>query len=549
MSIVLGSQILICDDSELACLYAFTALSHAGFSRIHMAKTWEEAKYICWNNAIDCCVIDLLMGEGEGTGLIAELRKIPNYDRVPMIIVTASGSLEKSWSCLEKGADDFVTKPYPEKTLATRVNLHIQRYIAESRYRNLIENMSNGVLVCKPVRGTADFEIIGFNKALEQITNLRYKAAPAKTFSEVFAESVMVALLEVIQRVSATGKPENTCISRYNEDYLTDWLEFYVYRLANEEVVAVCDDLTEKMRANEELKKTTQRLQLAAEGARFGVWELNLADYSLFWDDWMYRVYGIDKDTFDLKFSSWEKMVHPEDIKMIQKRLLEVVAGEQEYDLEFRFFKPSGDMVYIKCHGVVSYTADGIPESLTGIIYDITKEKLDEIKLEEAAITDKLTGVYNRHYLYERLQELLDKHRRDDSGFAIAVFDLDYFKAINDTHGHIAGDRVLQHFAATLKSQLRSYDIVVRFGGEEFIVVFPDIAKEQAAQLCNRILAGLIETGVKIAEVEIEYSFTCGVTDIASWDHQPDGIDRLISYADDLLYKGKTNGRKQVVCG
>ncbi len=184
-----------------------------------------------------------------------------------------------------------------------------------------------------------------------------------------------------------------------------------------------------------------------------------------------------------------------------------------------------------------------------GALHDITKEKLDEIKLEEAAITDKLTGVYNRHYLYERLQELLDKHRRDDSGFAIAVFDLDYFKAINDTHGHIAGDRVLQHFAATLKSQLRSYDIVVRFGGEEFIVVFTDIAKEQAAQLCNRILAGLIETGVKIAEIEIEYSFTCGVTDIASWDHQPDGIDCLISYADDLLYKGKTNGRKQVVCG
>ena len=549
MSIVLGSQILICDDSELACLYAFTALSHAGFSRIHMAKTWEEAKYICWNNAIDCCVIDLLMGEGEGTGLIKELRKIPNYDRVPMIIVTASSALEKSWSCLENGADDFVTKPYPEKTLATRVNLHVQRYIAESRYRNLVENMSNGVLVLTPAANGADFEVAGCNKALEQIMHLNYKAVVSNTFTEVFAGSVMRPLLEVLQRVSHSGEPENSVITHYNEDYLTDWLEFYVYRLPNEEVVAVCEDLTEKMRANEELQKTTQRLQLAAEGAKFGVWEVDLSDYSLFWDDWMYRIYGLEKGKFDLTFASWEKMVHPDDRKMIQKRLLEVVAGEEEYDLEYRFFKPAAEMVYIKCHGIVSYSADGIPESLTGIVYDITEQKQAEQKLEEAAITDKLTGAYNRHFLYGRLQELLDKHRRDDTMFSLAVFDLDHFKAINDTYGHIAGDRVLQHFAGTLKTHVRSYDIIVRFGGEEFIAVFLDVEKESACKLCNRILEDLTATAVRVSEAEIRYSFTCGVTDVTGWDHQSGGIDDLISAADSLLYKGKTNGRKQVVCG
>ena len=548
MSLVLGAQILVCDDSDVERLYACKALAAAGFSRIYPAKTWAEAKDICRNQPMDCCVIDLLMQEGEGTALIGELRQLPGYARVPMIIITASELREKSWLCLENGADDFVTKPYPQKTLAIRVNLHVERYIAESRYRNLVENMSSGVLVFRPVGDGSEFEIVSVNKACERILQLTRKTVVDRAFSEVFADSLIAPLLTVLQRVSQSAGADNCCITHYAEAQLSKWLEFYIYRLSNQELVAVCDDLTEKMRAVEELKKTTQRLKLAAEGARFGVWELNLADYTFYWDDRVYSINGLVPGEFDLKLSSWLQLLPPDDVVKVQEKLAAALAGENEYDLEFRVLKPSSnELAYIKCHGIVTYTADNTPEYLTGISYDITAQKLAELKLEEAAITDKLTGLYNRHYLYERLQELLDKHLRDESVFALAVIDLDNFKQVNDRYGHIAGDKVLQHFAGFLRSHLRSYDITARFGGEEFVVVFLDTDKVSAGKLCQRILDNLALETVRAGDFEIGYSFTAGISDIRGWNRQTDGIDHLISTADNLLYKGKVDGRKQVV--
>lgn len=548
MSILLGSQILICDDSNLERLYAAQSLANAGFLRLHLAKNWNEAIEICQNYSIDCCIIDLLMSEGEGTKLIKELRKLPNYQHVPMIIITASESEEKSWSCLEGGADDFVTKPYPEKTLAIRVKMHIERYIAESRYRNLIENMSNGVAVFSPVGAGDDFVFQDFNKAGESIITKKREDVIGRKFTEVFEGTADIVLLDVLKLVSQSGKPRKYTIDKYEEDLLVSWCEYYAYRLPNEDVVVVCDNLTDRMLANEELKRVNQRLKLAAEGARLGVWELNLSNYTFIWDDGVYKIFGITPDEFDLTFSSWEKMVHPEDVKFIHKRLLEVISGEEEYDIEFRIFKPSKEMRYVKCHGIVSYTDDGFAESLTGIIYDITEQKIAENKLEESAVKDELTGLYNRRYLYDRLNILLDKHLRDKSIFSVAIFDLDYFKSINDNYGHLAGDVVLRHFAELLKTSVRSYDVVARLGGEEFVVIFVNADKADSARFCSRILDKLANMSVNSAGIEIWYSFTCGLSDVSDCNQISGGIDRMVSIADKLLYKGKNNGRNQVVC-
>ena len=544
---LLNAEILLCDDSQMDRTFALTSLVNAGFKNIYEAETWEEAKTICAQKRISCCIIDLLMHEGEGTVLINELRQLPGYKRVPMLIITASESSENTWSCLNMGADDYITKPYHEKALAIRVKLHIERYFVELCYKNLVEYMSCGFVICKAIDNGRDFEFVEFNNAGENLDDIRREDLIGKKMSEVFPEAEQLGFLDVLKRVLQTGKPEKFQINEYKNKRKTIWRDNFVYRLPDNEIVTIYDDRTEKMQALEELKRINSRLQLAAEGALLGVWELDLITRKFVWDEWMYQLYGVDPEDFDLKYETWEKLVNPDDLKALNTELQAVIADNKKYDGEFRITKPSGEVRYMKAHGIISLNAAGIPCQLTGINYDITEKRLAEIQLAESALRDSLTNLYNRRYLYQKLQELQQKHLRDSSVFTVALFDLDYFKAINDNYGHLAGDRILLHFSHLLTSSLRPYDIITRFGGEEFIAVFLDTAKTLAAQICRRILKSLENEPVHTGDAVIQYSFTCGISDIRELTGKSPDIDQLISYADERLYRGKQSGRKQVI--
>ncbi len=546
---LLNANILLCDDSRLDRTFATRSLLDEGFKNIHEATNWETAKKICLNERISCCIIDLLMNEGEGTELIKELRQLPGYNRVPMLIITASESEEKTWSCLKNGADDYITKPYHAKALAVRVKLHIERFFVEICYKDLIEYMSCGFIIYKPINNGTEFEFVEFNHAGENIDNIKREDIIGKKLTEAFPEVEEIGFLDVLKRVLQTGKPEKLQLNEYEykNKHKTIWRDNFVYRLPDNEIVTIYDDRTEKMQALEELKRSNTRLRLAAEGARLGVWELDLIARKFLWDEWMYELYGVDPADFDLKYETWEKLVDPDDLKALNTELISVIADNKKYDGEFRITKPSGEVRYIKAHGIISLDESGTPCHLTGINYDITERRLAEIKLAESALRDSLTNLYNRRYLYQKLQELHQKHLRDSSVFTVALFDLDHFKSINDNYGHLTGDRILLHFSHLLTSSLRPYDVIARFGGEEFIAVFIDTDKTLASQICRRILEKLGSESLPAEDTVIQYSFTCGICDIQEFSGKALNIDQLILCADERLYRGKENGRKQII--
>jgi diguanylate cyclase (GGDEF)-like protein len=177
--------------------------------------------------------------------------------------------------------------------------------------------------------------------------------------------------------------------------------------------------------------------------------------------------------------------------------------------------------------------------------YAIERHKLEaELKrvneqLFRQATTDVLTGVYNRLKFNEVLGAEIKRVMRHFSPLSLIMLDIDHFKGINDTFGHSTGDRVLQQMAQLLKDNLRKYESLARWGGEEFMILVPDDDLEQASQLAER-LRGIIEQSTFSAASPVTGSF--GVTQL----REDDTIDSFINRADDALYRAKKRGRNRV---
>jgi len=156
---------------------------------------------------------------------------------------------------------------------------------------------------------------------------------------------------------------------------------------------------------------------------------------------------------------------------------------------------------------------------------------------------DALTGLLNRRAMEERLLAQVQRSRRTGEPFAVLMLDLDHFKAINDRHGHAAGDRALQHASATLKSGLREVDAVARFGGEEFLVLMPGATLEAALPVAERLRTALVADAPRVDGAMLLLSTSIG---IAQW-REPEDPSHVVMRADAALYEAKSRGRDCVV--
>jgi len=169
-----------------------------------------------------------------------------------------------------------------------------------------------------------------------------------------------------------------------------------------------------------------------------------------------------------------------------------------------------------------------------------------EQELRMRSITDYLTGAYNRRYFYEVMAGNLGYAQRMKRNLCIAMLDIDFFKKVNDQHGHEAGDAVLQHFTKTIRSQIRKYDVLARFGGEEFVIQFFDCDLQKSTELLERVQQRLLETPCEIPDGHVSYTFSAGVACLHELQ-SAEPIDALIEAADRRLYDAKTSGRNRII--
>jgi diguanylate cyclase (GGDEF)-like protein len=165
-------------------------------------------------------------------------------------------------------------------------------------------------------------------------------------------------------------------------------------------------------------------------------------------------------------------------------------------------------------------------------------------ELHESTIRDTLTGLYNRRHAMAVLETELAKARRDDGyGLALVILDLDFFKDINDEHGHLAGDGVLKKLARIASERIRGGDTLARIGGEEFALILPDTGEHQARGLAEDIRRAVERATFPIEGKDHRITLSAGV---AAWASGMTRVSELLSAADGQLYQAKTSGRNRV---
>ena len=164
------------------------------------------------------------------------------------------------------------------------------------------------------------------------------------------------------------------------------------------------EDVTEKKKSEQQLKMLHDRMTLAAESAHLGVWEFDLTNNHLTWDEWMLRLYGISPENFDNTYNNWKQCVHPNDIKKTDKALQLAIAGKKDFDTEFRIITPNGDIRYLKAMASISRDKHGIAKRMTGINYDITRQKQAEEELRQSEYKFRML-VENQNDLVVKVDE------------------------------------------------------------------------------------------------------------------------------------------------
>ncbi len=167
-------------------------------------------------------------------------------------------------------------------------------------------------------------------------------------------------------------------------------------------------------------------------------------------------------------------------------------------------------------------------------------------EVQKLAITDPLTGLYNRRHFFDLAHREVEQAGRANQPLSVIMLDVDYFKQVNDRHGHLLGDHVLQMVANRCRSLLRPVDILARYGGEEFVIMLPGTALDHARQVAERLRQHIAQMPIGMADTTIQITISLGVAELSIYDHLD--LDGLLSRADKALYLAKQSGRNQVVC-
>jgi diguanylate cyclase (GGDEF)-like protein/PAS domain S-box-containing protein len=179
-------------------------------------------------------------------------------------------------------------------------------------------------------------------------------------------------------------------------------------------------------------------------------------------------------------------------------------------------------------------------------IRNITEQKRVEAKLQQIAITDALTGLANHRHFYELLDQELERATRNGQPFSLVMIDIDLFKQVNDTFGHLVGDQVLREIAVIGQRGLRAYDILCRYGGEEFALILPETLPDEACEIADRLRQEVAAHAFEIDQIEVHTTISLGISHFDPAHPVPPKV--LVDRSDQSLYFSKQEGRNRVTC-
>ncbi len=343
--------------------------------------------------------------------------------------------------------------------------------------------------------------------------------------------------------LKAVASLTSTAIDRHRLETVMTQAKAAIVRAETAEIAkqALETEIVERQRIEAALRESEERYALAASGANGGLWDWNLRSNEVYFSSRWKNMLGYSEAEIGNSPQEWFDRIHPDDYERVQLEIRHHREGlTAHFESEFRLRQKNGSYGWMLSRGLAVCDAAGQFYRIAGSQTDVTARKQAEDQLLHIALHDELTGLANRALFTNRLDRAIARTNRQQAAFAVLFLDLDRFKVINDSLGHLVGDQLLVATAERLRRCLRSSDTCARLGGDEFAILLEDIQEsDDAMTLVERISAELREP-FRLAGQEVFVNASIGL--VLDTERYTDKA-ALLRDADTAMYCSKAAGR------
>lgn len=310
--------------------------------------------------------------------------------------------------------------------------------------------------------------------------------------------------------------------------------------------LSVARNISKRLTLDPQTSTRDERLRFALNQAMDGLWDWDVRSGAVYFSPQLKRMLGYGPDEMTPHVETWSHNIHPDDRDQVMSLIDQHLRGRLlRFEAEYRLRNRNGHDIWVHDRGqVCERDAQGQPTRMVGMVQNVTDRKLLELRLEKMASIDDLTQLPNRRAGMAYLSHQIELAHRGGQHLCVGVLDIDAFKAVNDQFGHAKGDAVLHQVATLLRQTLRACDYVFRSGGEEFVLLLPDVQPETAHAITADIHAAL-ESKDWDADLGMD-ALTVSIG-LACFPLQAPA-SKLLDLADLALYRAKELGRNRT-CG